>query len=250
MVYNLKMAEVNDLKHPYVSEHDFVQRIQSDGLWLPEVDYAFEESQRIHRDQVRDSGQPFLTEHIFPVTVDALDLIQGWFASKQKYSRGSYPRDNAIEKAKQRQIQVVSAALLHDAAEYDPGFESKDHNGQIDHEVLIWLQSLTKVSRLNGNGNKPVDGVYEIDSEGIYVAKIRNANKYPQAIKILERINNTRSSITNAAKLPAKLRKYNWENEIYYLRVAEQLRDEALYERLDNVIELGRLAYDQVARTA
>jgi (p)ppGpp synthase/HD superfamily hydrolase len=237
------MAEVINNGLPNLSEDGLIKRLEEDGLWVPRVQFAAQEAQRIHGNQYRDSGAPFLTEHIYPVTFDSLDLVQGWFDAKQK-DRGNMPRhqsEQAQQKATQRQIQVAATALLHDAKEWEPEFGEGLSEDEIDPEVAGWIDTLTKVSR--------VDKKITPEIIDIYHSKLRNANKkYPVAIKIMERINNTQSSIENALEMPDKLVEYNKDNELYYLEIADLLLNREPYDRLVKIIELGHAAASRTVK--
>jgi hypothetical protein len=219
MVYKLEMSDVfngnaANLKLPYCSDEDFDQRLVHDGLWTPLITHAVEQTRLSHTGRTRDSGGPFLNEHIYPVTFDVLDYLQ------------------RRKKPVAKQEIVASAALLHYTVEEDPNNEFSQDTDGLNHQVDVLVNSLSK---------------YNVRDQELYINKLYNADKYAKVIKIFEVINNLHCSIVLVDQMPEKLATYSADAEADYLPIANTIldydpaHDKELYERLKSLIDIGRM---------
>jgi (p)ppGpp synthase/HD superfamily hydrolase len=220
MVYKLEMSDVfngnaANLKLPYCSDEDFDQRLEHDGLWTPLITKAVEQTRLSHAGRTRDSGGPFLNEHIYPVTIDVLDYMK------------------RRKKPVTKQEVVVAAALLHYTVEEDYDNEFAQISDAFNHQVDVLVNSVSR---------------YNVGDQELYINKLYNADKYAKVIKILEVINNLHCSIVLVDQLPEKLATYSADAEADYLPIANTIldydpaHDKELYERLKSLIDIGRMA--------
>jgi hypothetical protein len=228
MVYKLKMAQIeevdiNQLELPFCSEEDFISRLEQDGFMNDLVTRALSHAKDFYAGRKRDSGRPFLNEHIFPVTLGVVDHLK--------------------RSEKTLEEQIVSATILHDALEEDP--ESKRANPyeveQIiqrdikDPHVYKFIYHQTKIT---AKGNSDVNG--------IYMSKLERSNENSQVISVVERMNNLYCSICNAKKLPKKLRMYDEVTRRDFLPIADSLRDTELSSHLHAILDLSSRAMAQL----
>jgi (p)ppGpp synthase/HD superfamily hydrolase len=202
----------SELSLPFLSIEDLEARLREDRLWGDLPFRAMERAVKSHGQKTRDSGQPYLDEHIFPVTADVLDYLQ--------------------QKGRSRHKQQVAAigTILHDTVEDDPNFDLRQCEQDFSLEVSRLIYPLTK---------------YGINKD-IYYKKLDNAPREAQYIKLFDRINNLRCSIVLATKMPQKLTDYTAETQAHYLPLADQLFDKTIYEKMRNLVGLGYVALSKV----
>jgi (p)ppGpp synthase/HD superfamily hydrolase len=196
------------LEHPFCSSEELEQRLKSADLWTPLIVSALEQALSSHRNKTRDSGRPYLDEHIFPVAMEVLEYLR---------QRG---KSTAIQEP------VVAASLLHDTVEDDENFDLEQCEDTFGLAVSTLVYPLTKI------------GV----EHDIYIAKIANAPKYAKVIKLIDRVNNLQCSVLLANTMPHKLSKYTQETEESYLPIADLLLDKELYERIHSLVNLAHTA--------
>jgi hypothetical protein len=212
----VEKINVDHLKLPFCSDQDFEQNLDQAGLMTDLVVGSLNHAKEIYSDHcARDSGQPFLNEHIYPVTLD----VNSYFSQ-----RGYGPDDR---------IPIVRAAILHDTFEADPGFENRFYD--IDQDVYKIIYDQTKI---RAKGNPQI--------EDIFLRKIEYASENAQVISLYERVNNLYCSIVNGRKMPEKLLRYTEATEADFLPIAALLEDRELYERVEGTIKLSRLAMCQL----
>jgi (p)ppGpp synthase/HD superfamily hydrolase len=201
-------SDPSQIKPVLCTEESFRADLETFDLWTAKVDLAFRQATASHRFKIRDSGQPYLEEHIFPVSHDILDYLR---------AKGEPPFI---------QERGVIVALLHDTVEDDKDFDLNDCESKFGLEISRLVYPLTK---------------YGLNRD-IYIKKIENAPMMVQAIKIFDRINNLRCSISLAQPMNAlpkdvlKLERYAYESLIAYLPIASLIIDDKLYDTLNDLI--------------
>jgi (p)ppGpp synthase/HD superfamily hydrolase len=205
-------ADDSFVEIPLYSAEVFRSDLESMGLWTEKVELAFDQATTSHLFKKRDSGRPYLDEHIFPVAHDVLDYLRS--------------KDSPIRE----QEKGVVVALLHDTVEDDEDFDLADCEAVFGLEISRLIYPLTK---------------FGIDRE-IYIRKIENAPELDQIIKTFDRINNLRCSIALAQTSVAnpdvinKLERYTYETARSYLSIAGLVLDQELYDTLKNLIDQAR----------
>jgi (p)ppGpp synthase/HD superfamily hydrolase len=197
---------------PYCSADNLNMRLEESGLLTPLTKLALDQAHDSHSDRTRNSGQPYLEEHVYPVTVEVLEYMQKRLKSHD------------------RQEIAVTASLLHDTVEDDENFEIEHCHATYGQEVSRLVYPLTK---------------YGVDRD-IYIQKLANAPKDARRIKLLDRTNNLTCSVVIAQQRPDKLRRYLIETEESYMPIARGMVDRYFAERLGRVVHLGKIALDRV----
>jgi (p)ppGpp synthase/HD superfamily hydrolase len=201
----------SQLSLPHASAEELHTRLQTNGLWTPLVERALSQAVDSHSLKTRDSGNPYLEEHIYPVTLEVMGYM---------LDRG---------KSQERQETAVVATILHDTVEEDPSFEIEHCQRTYGRAVSRLVYPLTK---------------YGIDKD-IYVAKLGNAPKDARRVKLFDRINNLLCSIVLIEDQTDKTRRYVHDTEQNYMPIARSLVDRYFAERLGNLVNLGKVALDQ-----
>lgn len=212
------MIRTHDL--PFVSEDTLRERLVERGLFLPDVQRAMAQAALSHSGQDRDSGRPYLGEHILPVA-DGLLLY---------YDNGGEIGDPEV---------TVITALLHDTIEDDKTFSHQKCSRMFGKEIadMVW-----RLSKITGESISYEDKLMDEATPDTV-----------RLVKSADRDNNLNSSIAlNSSTDPRpcdrqKMEKYIGETERFYIPLADTLPDRIYFDRLTATVKLARRVLNPVA---
>jgi (p)ppGpp synthase/HD superfamily hydrolase len=150
---------------------------------------ALEISERIHKDQIRDSGNSYLEEHIYPVVSN---LVK---------------RQSSHTKLQ----QLVVVALLHDTVE-DGDLADGYLTEQFDSEVEKYVMGVTK-KKVVLTERPTQEWLFNQMKESI--VKVEEAGEVSQIVKMEDRIQNMESTGMNLSKKEKYLRMVNEMKELF-----------------------------------
>jgi (p)ppGpp synthase/HD superfamily hydrolase len=197
----------NDLLRgsPYLEEKDLLVELDSLQLATADGRRALSIARRVHQDDTRVDGAPYLQEHIYPVT-----------AAAAHYAAGMLPGRGEI---------VVIIAILHDALEHSlERPEGASRRVSLDElrtlfgdDVASQVETLTKSPSNSGDA---------------YFEGIRSGPRTLQLIKVFDRLNN----LACLHKAPASRRsRYLKETRALHLPLARGL-DPHLAAAMENAV--------------
>jgi len=149
---------------PFTTKKEVVQLINKYGLSTPLVKKALTQAAKSHSKQMRDSGKPYLEEHIYSIVKELILNL-----SKNKY----------IE-------DLVVVALLHDTLEDDENFTEKICKDKFPSKIFNYLKPLTKKKKEN-IPTLPERKKYEINKR--LNKYIKSAPYVVRIIKLADRFN-------------------------------------------------------------
>ncbi len=207
-MYEIQPPHEGMLEAPFRTSEELEATFRGYGIWSERLELAFQQALTSHQFKTRDSGQPYLDEHIFPVALDVVDYLR--------------------QKGESLRVQELAAtvSLLHDTVEDDPDFDFPQCEQLFGSDVSKLVYPLTKI------------GV----NKDIYIQKLINAPELDQIIKLCDRVNNLKCSIVLAQKPRPqarhidKLKDYTEETQQFYLHIADLLLDKDLYWQLQNLV--------------
>ncbi len=160
----------------------------------------------VHKDQVRDSGNSYLEEHIYPLTL-------------QIFLRHKNHSDLT---------RLLVVCVLHDIVEdgnIETDFISKTFNNIIQDDVL----ALTK-DRVTLTQRPTQEWLYEQTERAI--EKVKIAGEISQIVRIEDRLQNLQSSLNMNINKKEKYARMVKETEDLYIPLAEKLNPEYGYKVL------------------
>lgn len=178
---------------PYTSENDLITSLQAHHLLTQHIVEAMKLAKFSHTSQVRDSGKPYLEEHVYSIAHALL------FRHVEN--------DNLAD--------LIVVALLHDAVE----------DSYLDEEILIakfggaiatYVCALTK-NIPQDYGQLSQEEKFEFTRTS--VKKIERAGEIAIKVKLEDRLNNLRST-GNVNQKPAKYKRYNREIRELFIPLA------------------------------
>lgn len=177
---------------PFLSEADLVQALTAYNVNSKRVKDALTFSQRIHAQQERKGGGPFLEEHVYPITARVADYLTA-------------VDDPDVERA-------VTVALLHDTVEDSDDVDLQQITERFGGPVSHWVGLLTKPEKT------PESNAEQLDQQ--YLDGIRQAEFPVRVIKVIDRLNNLAS--VHKREQADRLR-YVAESSEFYLPLAESV---------------------------
>jgi len=194
----------------YMTQATFRTFLQDSGLASPLVDDAIKQAERSHKDQLRDNGNSYLTEHIYPVAYETVQSYRG----------------------KPVPVEVVAAALLHDAIEDDPGFTYKTCQEKFGTKIADIVQALTK----NTSENNPSSNQDEkARLNRIYMQRLVSGPSEALIIKLADRYCNLVTVHTIKNTNPGKYNRYIQETADLFLPLAQK-HSAYFYNRLQELL--------------
>ncbi len=160
----------------------------------------------VHKDQIRDSGNSYLEEHIYPLTL-------------QTFLRHKNHPDLT---------RMLVVCILHDVIEdgnIETDFLSKTFNNTIQDDVL----ALTK-DRVTLTQRPTQEWLYEQTERAI--GKVKIAGEISQIVRIEDRLQNLQSSLNMNISKKEKYARMVKETEDLYMPLAEKLNSEYAYKTL------------------
>jgi (p)ppGpp synthase/HD superfamily hydrolase len=134
---------------------------------------------KVHKNQKRDNGGPYLEQHIYPIAQNIC----------LRYSTDP------------KRKKLIIIALLHDCLEDNSGHEVNKSIETFDSSILKCLKDLT-LKRSN-------DGMNQIEKYNLYsdyISQVKSGGREAIIVKLEDRLNNLQS--TTEELVPRKLAKY------------------------------------------
>ncbi|HVQ44358.1 MAG TPA: HD domain-containing protein [Candidatus Saccharimonadia bacterium] len=185
-----------------VTEAELRNRIDRSAVGLTAlIERALEQAIKSHTGQLREDGQPYLTEHIYPVTTLTINFL-----------------------ANEVTEEFVASALLHDCIEDDASFTKAELRSIFGSHICEIVMSLSKPS---------VAGQFSETQKrqrvnGAYFKNLQSAPHEAKIIKLLDRIDNLHWAMTFGKELVTI---YLDETKNFYLPFAKTV-DARLYETI------------------
>ncbi len=152
------------MQKPYATSDDFINLAKKAGIWTDTMHKAVEQAQISHYGQLRDDGQSYLSQHIFPLAIVAANYFV-----------------NAHDKH-----DIVVAMLLHDVLEDDEDLLSTALQKSFSSTICSMIQGLQKSHKKQ----KVRTQQDKHDEHAVYVQSLRLASQPIKVMKLLDRINN------------------------------------------------------------
>jgi hypothetical protein len=235
---NSESIDFDIIKLPYCSDEDFYNQLDQNEIMCDLVQNSLDIANKYYSGRKRDSGRPFLNEHIYPMALRGIRYFS---------ERGLDENDRKSELA-----QITSALILHDVLEPVP--EDKSDDNAVDEAVTRTYDAEAEI--LNAVGGQEVHRIIYHQSEiyapgntnvkGIYLSKLQNANEVSQVISVIESIYNLLCSVANARIMPEKLKRCAATSREEILPIAEELQDSELYEEMLAALDLSDKAIAQL----
>ncbi len=202
-----------------ISEIELREQLDERGLLSGLVERAINRANTAHEGQVRDNGQPFTNEHIFPVAADVAKYVDRHFAT-------TFPGVSSLVK-KQVQQEGVITALLHDTVE-----DSDYTLGQCADEFGVGTAE--NVGRLTKD--KPTkDQSVRVP----YIDKLHTGGRIVRVVKSADRLNNMRASVDMLPEREQKMDRYIHETNGLYVPLAETLPDPYYANQLRGIVAIA-----------
>ena len=175
---------------PWIEENKLVDMLDTSGFWNEGVKKALELAKKVHGEQKRDDGAPYLEQHVYPVTasllwIKRLDGLKGINIKKW----------------------MIPAALLHDVLE-DGDIDENEVKDKFGENVYNAVKTLTK--------GRSWEEKWDIEA---YKKNIMNAPKEVRIIKLADRTNNL---LCLKYATENKRRRYLDETREFYLPLARE----------------------------
>lgn len=176
---------------PYKTKDELLILLKENNLLTPKVQKAISQAQKSHENQKRDSGTPYLEEHIYPVT----------FSIAEKYQY-----DPRVE-------TILIVALLHDAPEDDLSFTLDICEKEFGVEIVELIRPLVKAYKLKGLHLKEHQ---KYDFYRSFMANLNFSNDITKIVKLEERLNNMQSTLSLDHNKDKYLRFVNEVEEMFF----------------------------------
>lgn len=189
-----------------LSEQELRNYILSHIELTPRIDLALKQAKKSHEGQIREDGEPYLTEHIYPVT----KMILNYFGT-------------------QISEDAIICALLHDCFEDDPEIIAESFRTTYGEDCFEIVTSLSKPEvdkKLSETDRRMIQNIQ-------YFKTLAIAPRITKIIKLLDRIDNLYWAMTFGEEL---VKIYIRETEEFYLPLAKST-DHALYEVVDSLLQ-------------
>lgn len=204
---------------PYTTKQELINLLDNAGFLTPKINEAIVQAELSHGQQTRDDGQPYLEEHIYPVTKEVLH---------------SYGNNPIPEK-------VVMAAILHDAIEDDPNFTEAICLQKFSQEVLDILIPLTKTLSENTHYLSQEEKMaVKMAVNKKHHEEISRSSKEAITIKLADRYNNIACIGKIKTTKPEKYKRYILETEKFFLALAKQ-HSPYFFDKINDVLSKLKL---------
>lgn len=164
----------------------------------PLINDAIHQALMSHREQKRDSGNDYLLEHIYPVTIDVMEY------------------DEYL--GRDVNMWLVAGALLHDALEDDETLSDQKFYDLFGRSMYSIVKPLTKDDYKDYPGKTKYDKKMALTKD--YLHGIQRAPEESIIIKLADRLNNL--SCLPLSSKTEKNRFYMKETEEFYLPFAKR----------------------------
>ncbi len=198
----------------YLTEKELVKYIKERVPFSERVKSAISQAKKSHENQTREDGQPYLNEHIYPVTKLAIDYFD----------------KNLTE-------ELISSVILHDVLEDDAEMTDSIFKEKFGDGIFSTVKQLSKPI---------VDGDTETErrekANKAYFENLRKASHNAKIIKLLDRIDNLFWAMTFGEEL---VKIYIKETKEFYLGLAHET-DQLIYIEIKKLLH----ALEQKAKQA
>lgn len=180
---------------PYCTFDQLSQVLSKADLWDELVQKALERARRSHRNDYRDDGQPYLTQHVFPLTLDVYNYFVGTAEAKT----------------------AVIVTLLHDVPEKDRYYDKTRLEVDFGKEIADLVMCLVKPVK-----NTQIRTQQDRHDEQVeFMKKIELSPTLCKVIKVLDRNNNL--ACTDVARDPLKYERFVQDTRELYLPLAQKI---------------------------
>ena len=201
---------------PYASLQDLQKELYKLDLFDHYlVQDALLQVERSHIDQMRDDGASYLEQHIYPVTISVIHYYK--------------------EQSKIPSVELIVAALLHDAIEDDENFTDEKCMKIFGNKILSIVKPLTKTDYKKFPGTTKQEKKLALTAD--YLQNLEYAPSEAKIIKLADRLNNLQCIHLSPKK--EKLKFYLKETEDFYLPFSKKVSI-PFYEKLKFVLESQR----------
>lgn len=204
---------------PFTTKSTFIEWLKKANFCLADyqqIEKAIELAIRAHQDQKRDSGTPYLEEHIWSMGVRIIE----------KFHSDSQLKD------------ILICGLLHDAVEDSKEVSIEQIRANFGEEIATAIQFLTKNKKEN-NDSLTENEKYEINKN--YVARL-SVNKLASIIKIEDRLSNLSCIVSSTVgNNVAKYQRYIRETIDVFVALAQQYPELGYEEQLSQEIDRIKL---------
>ena len=194
-----------------MSQADFRHILHERALASPLIDSAIEQAEQSHASQLRDNGNSYLTEHIYPVASEVIT----------SYGELSAP------------ASVIAAAILHDSIEDDPTFTYERCKDQFGTTIADIVQALTKNDEENAPSNNQQE---KARLNHAYMRRLANGPPEAMRIKLADRFCNLATISTIKTTNPGKYNRYISETKDLFLPLAK-VHSAYFYAQLKDLLD-------------
>ena len=184
--------------YPSLTKKELLKKLKSKKIKIsPLLKKALVQAKQSHGKQKRDSGEPYLEQHIYPVISDLTD---------------SYGKKQCPE-------TLIIAAALHDVLEDDHRVTDYNFIEKFGKEIYFIIKPLTK--------EHPQNLLSQSEEKKMSINKkmlkiISKSHKFTRLIKLADRTNNLASIKAIKNTNPAKFKRYVYETNKIYLPFAKK----------------------------
>ncbi len=160
-----------------------------------------------HKGQLRDNGNHYLEDHIYPITLAVLER---------------YKDSELLE-------PLICTAILHDVLE-DTDFSEKEMVSLVGEEITEAVKVLSKSESEKSSG---MSQEIKMENNRKYLQRVSNAPIIPKIVKMEDRIQNLSCITKDSFKLkPEKYKRYVYETRELFVPIAKKLNGYSYYEDL------------------
>lgn len=194
---------------PYLTEEELKSILQKNNLLTGMVLKALRQAKKSHSKIKRDSGKPYLEEHIYPIVKELIDSSSYMIVPEE----------------------LIVGAILHDAIEDDFLFTQEKCKKEFSEKILKVIKPLTKLPK----DNAPfLSQKAKMSINEKYLNRLKKAPKYSQFIKLADRYNNI-ASYEVIGETP-KYRRYTKETRKFFLPFAKE-RSKYFYNKIKEKLD-------------
>ncbi len=180
---------------PHCTIDQLMQVLKNANIDDEMVQKAVERAKVSHRHDYRDDGQPYLTQHVFPLTQE----VYNYFAGTEDVKT------------------AVVVTLLHDVPEKDHYYDQKRLEADFGKEIADLVMFLVKPVK-----NTQIRTQKDRHDEQVeFMQKIRESPLLCQVIKVLDRNNNL--ACTDVSRDPLKYERFVQDTIELYLPLAQKI---------------------------
>lgn len=193
---------------PYKTEQDLRELLSLHEISLSMINKAIDLAKKVHAGQDRDSGAPYLEEHIWPVCCELIT---------------SFHQNLDI-------IGIVVLALTHDCYEDSSDFSDAEYIEAFGEDLYRDLMAISKTPEENKEG---ISQVEKFNRNRIYISRVAKSNFRVRIVKLADRKNNVQC--LECIKDTPKFSRYINETRELFLPLAQNTFP-LYYDELDSLL--------------